>query len=293
MVIPHLVLVAMEAVALWFKHEHIARVGLLTRIDRAAGSAAVALVAAMATAAWISRDLRRAAAGDGNPSLTRWELLYRIATFLVITACTAHLIDTTIPHIQEWFLPGVLIALTPRDMAVVVAAFGLLCAGIVARAIGRSAEAVETPPATGRWSRFGSAAAVLFWLGLIVVTVEKILAELGYPPDLLLPSNLLGETAASALSWLVRNWDEYLWGAPLPIVFWFPAFLWAAIETARRCGPTAPDRMASFDAAFLSWARAGKFLGLWTPLSILCLCALPILFVAGLVVYQVRLMRLG
>ena len=97
---------------------------------------------------------------------------------------------------------------------------------------------------------------------------------------------------ADASTWLRGNW-EWLWSLPILVVVWLPAFLWASIETLRRCGPQAPDRATTFDAVFVSWGRASRFLCLWAALTMLCLCALPTLFVAALVVYQFRLLRLS
>ncbi len=60
-----------------------------------------------------------------------------------------------------------------------------------------------------------------------------------------------------------------------------PFLAWAALETLRLCGPQAPNRMTSFDAIAASRADAGRFLGLWTTLAMLVLCALPPLFVVA------------
>jgi hypothetical protein len=96
---------------------------------------------------------------------------------------------------------------------------------------------------------------------------------------------------ANAVTVVLSSW-HWLWDPPLPLAFWVPALAWATCETLRLCGPWAPDRLTAFDAAVLSWSDAGRFLCFWSALSVLCVCALPAIFVAGLVVYHLRLMRL-
>ena len=78
-----------------------------------------------------------------------------------------------------------------------------------------------------------------------------------------------------------------------PIVLWCPPAIWAAFELLRRYGAQSPDRATCFDAIFLSRKSSGRFLALWAALTTLCVCALPTLAVAGLVIYHFRLMRLG
>jgi hypothetical protein len=317
MIIPYLVLVAIEAVAnaqrgfvpldLGPAHvqvkvpleavpdalvrQPVSRPGLILRISQAGLPAAIALVATLATAAWISRDLRQAASAAGPRPWSRRGVLARLATFAAMVAAAGHLLGTTIPRIHEWFLLGVWSLLGPRELALLVAGFAVLCAGIVARAIGRRDEVVERLTSSGSRMRLRRAAAALVLLWLILACVEIILRQLGNPPGFPAPTRFVGGILSDALSWITRNWDE-LWSLPIPVVFWLPALLWAASETLRRGGPQA-DRATAFDAVFISWGRTGRFVGLWVALTMLCLCALPTLFVAGLVVYQFRLLRLA
>jgi hypothetical protein len=285
------VMVPLEAVPDALGRQAIGRPSLALRIGQAGWPAAIAVVATLATAAWISKDLRRAASDAGQRPLSRRSLIYRLATFTMMVTCAYHLLRTTIPHIHEWFLLGVRILLGPRELAVLVLGFGVFSAGIVARAIGRADEVADRLAPPGPWGWLGRLAAGLFLLALILTSVERILAPWGYPPDFL-PRRLVGEVPADALTWAMRHWDE-IWSPPMPLVFWLPALLWASVEALRRCGPRASDRATAFDAVFVSAARSRRFLGLWAALTTLCLCALPTLFVAGLVVYQYRLGRPG
>jgi hypothetical protein len=68
MPIPYLVLVALEAVANAMRGQEpqVQRPGLATRINHAGPPAALAVAAALATAAWISSDLRRAATASAD-----------------------------------------------------------------------------------------------------------------------------------------------------------------------------------------------------------------------------------
>ena len=107
-----------------------------------------------------------------------------------------------------------------------------------------------------------------------------------------LPSGDLADVLVRAVTYWDTLWFEE-WFTYWSYAMWCPFLAWAALETLRLCGHQAPDRMTSFDAVATSRADAGRFLGLWTALAILVLCALPALFVAALVVYQTRLMSLG
>jgi hypothetical protein len=208
-----------------------------------------------------------------------------------MVAAAGHLLGTTIPRIHPWFLLGVWSLLGSRELALLVAGFAVLCAGIVARAMGRRDEVVERLTSSRSGMRLRRAAAGLVLLWLILACFERILGQLGNPPGFPAPTSFVGGVLADALAWITKNWDE-LWRLPIPVVFWLPVLLWAAIETFRRGGPQAGCATA-FDAVFASWGRTGRFVGLWVALTTLCLCALPTLFVAGLVVYQFRLWRLA
>ena len=159
MTIWHLIIVALESIsnamqAVADVHHHLSRerVSLAARIDGASGPAALAVAATLATAEWVARDLRRASSITRDQSLTRFGRLYRFATFMAMVLAAAHLVRTTIPHIHKW-LSGVWLVIGAGEVAWVLAALATLAAGIVARAIGRSASVVERAPSrVSRWS---------------------------------------------------------------------------------------------------------------------------------------------
>ncbi|MGO9467114.1 MAG: hypothetical protein ACLQVF_23475 [Isosphaeraceae bacterium] len=314
MVVPHLVLVAMEAmsiaqrpaVPIAFGRGEVPiavsldalpdaqrppakRVSLAKRLDEAGLSGGLALVTALATAVWIGRDLRQAASDVADKPLSRWRLFYRIATITAMVAATTYVLRTTIPRIHPSLSAGIWMLLGPEELGVVLVAIASLSAGVVARAIGRRNESIaaEQPSRSGTGQRLGRAAVCLALSATIYVALVRASRTLGN-------DWMLGPwwgRIAHAVTVVLSLWD-LLWSPPLPLAFWVPALAWAIWETVRLCGPWAPDRLTAFDAAVLSWSNAGRFLCFWSALSVLCVCALPAIFVAALAVYHIRLVRL-
>ncbi len=178
--------------------------------------------------------------------------------------------------------------LGPRQLGVVLVAIASLSAGVVARAIGRCNESIaaERPSNSGIGQRLGRAAVCLALFAMISLAGAKVWRIMGYPS---IPGPW--DRTSDAVTVVLSRW-VLLWDAPLPLVFWVPALVWAIYESLRLCGPWAPDRLTAFDAAVLSWSKAGRFLCFWSALTVLCVCALPAIFVAALVVYHFRLMGL-
>jgi len=264
------------------------RVSLAKRLNAAGLPGALALVSVLATAVWIGRELRQAASDLPSKPLSRWRLCYRIATFTAMAAATTYLLGATIPRIHPSLAAGIWMLLGPTELGVVLVAIASLSAGVVARAIGRRNESVaaDGPSNSEKGQRLGRAAVCLVLFAMISLAVVRVARTMGN--DWL---HLPWDRIPSALTVVLSEWDQ-LFGPPLPLAFWVPALIWAIWETLRLCGPWAPDRLTAFDAAVLSWSNAGRFLCFWFALSVLCVCALPAIFVGALVVYHFRLMRL-
>jgi len=265
------------------------RVGLAKRINAAGLPGGLALLGILATGVWLGRDLRQAASDGAGKPLSLWRLLYRIVTFTAMVAATIYLVETTIPRIHPWLSDGIWMLLGPRQLAFVLVAISSLSAGLVSRAIGRRTESIapERPSSSGIGQRLGRAAVCLAFLAMIFLAVAQVWRIMGFqwihgPWDRI----------ANALTVVLSSWD-LLWGPPLPLAFWVPALAWSVWESLRLCGPWAPDRLTAFDSVVLSWSNAGRFVCYWSALTVLCVCALPAVFVAALVVYHLRLMRLG
>jgi hypothetical protein len=265
------------------------RVSLISRINDAGIPAGLALVSVVATSVWIGRDLRQEASDVAGKTLSFWSVLYRIATLAATVAAATYLIATTIPRIHVSLSDGIWRLLGPRQVLLVFVAVASLSAGVVARAIGRRTESVDPEPQSPFRirRRLGWAAVCLVLVAVILVAFARIWRAMGYP-WINVPSDLIANAVAAVMS----NWDA-LWDPALPLAFWVPALAWAFWETLRLCGPWALDRLTAFDAVALSWSSAGRFVCYCSALTVLCLCALPTFFVAGLVVYHIRLMGLG
>lgn len=314
MVLPHLVIVAMEAVTnaqrlvvtKAFDRGDVPtavaldalpdvqrlplpmRASLVKRINGAGLPGGLALVSVLATGVWIGRDLRHAASDVAAKALSLRRLFYRIATFTAMVASATYLLGTTIPWIHVSLSAGISRLLGPKELAVVLVAIASLSAGVVARAVGRRRESIapDGPSISGYGQRLGRAAICLALFGVILLGVAKVGRIIGNVW-------ILGtwDRLADAVAVVMSSWD-LLWGPPLPLAFWVPALAWAFCESLRLCGPWAPDRLTAFDAVVLSWSNAGRFIGLCAALTMLCVCALPAIFVVALVAYHVRLMGL-
>jgi hypothetical protein len=310
--VPYLVLVALDvytaamptpaAVANAMSHQLGPRPpGLAIRVERAAIEAGAALAVALLTAGWLSRDLRRAASGVEEPPCSTSCIFWRLATFGAMIALAGWVIWRTIPAIDHLLSQGVWRVVGLDECLAIVVALAGLSAGITARAIGRRDAPAPVPQrAALRLRALGRLVLGLFSLALIAAAASK--------------SWMMGAEAAivrarapdavrQAMAWLVKldamGWplefcDWLLTQVDLgaPPVLWLPAVVWAAFETVRVCAAKAPDCITSFDAVVVDRRKTVRFLALWAALTTLCVCAIPVLFVAALYVYQFRLMRL-
>ncbi len=189
------------------------RVSLFKRLNAAGLPGGLALASVLATAVWIGRDLRQAASDVAGKPLSRWRLFYRIATFTAMVAATTYLLGTTIPRIHPWLSDGIWTLLGPRQLGVVLVAIASLAAGVVARAIGRRNESMpaDRPLNSGNGHRLGRAAVCLALSVMICLAVAKVWRIMGYPS---IPGPW-GRTS-DAVTVVLSQWD-LLWGAPLPL----------------------------------------------------------------------------
>ncbi len=292
--IPYLHLISLEGLSIGQIHPFRARPGpdMTTRIGQAGVPAALALVATLATGAWIAYDLRRAASDPAKQAMSVRGLVYRLSTFVAMVAFAVYLVRTTIPGIHDCVPSGVRMILGAGEVTAIAVGFAVLYAGVAARAIGRSGDVLEL----GRrrpvdlWMRSRQVVAGCTVLVLNSAWIARLLKQSGCLSAL--PSGDLADVLVRAVTYWDTLWFEE-WFTYWSFSISCPFLAWAALETLGLCGPQAPDRMTCFDAVATSRADAGRFLGLWTALAMLVLCALPALFVAALVVYQTRLMCLG
>jgi hypothetical protein len=292
--LPYLILISLEGLSIAQIHPFWARPApdLTTRIYQAGVPAALALVATLATGAWIAYDLRRAASEPAKQAMSVRGLVYRLSTFVAMVAFAVYLVRTTIPGIHDCVWLGMRMILGPVEVTAIAVGFAVLYAGVAARAIGRSGDVLEP----GRrkpvdlWMRLGQVVSGGTVLVLNSTWIARLLKRSGCLRAL--PLGDLADLLIRAVTYWDTLWFEE-WITYWSYAMWCPLLAWAALETLRLCGPEAPDRMTSFDAVATSRADAGRFLGLGTALAVLVLCTLPALFVAALVVHQTRLMCLG
>ena len=124
-----------QAVANALGHHLEPRLNLADRINQAGAASVVAIMASVATAEWIARDLRTTAATGEFQSLTcapRGLPGHHIHCH----GCLRRLLGwyCAIPRIHEWLLPGVGMVLGQGECLAIAVAFAGLSGGIVARA---------------------------------------------------------------------------------------------------------------------------------------------------------------
>jgi hypothetical protein len=288
MMIPYLVLLALEAVSNASDRVFTARTGVAERIDLAAIDGSLALLPLLATAGWVAFDLRRAAR-EGTPrvSLCRLGIAFRLATFSAMVAMAGRLVVGTIPWLHENLFRGLEGVLSSREVLAIGLGFSGLSAGIAARSMGRTATTAASPSGSRLLEVVSRSVWCLSLLAIIFVATAQWLVSAKSLTDRL-PASWVGwmDAASTLWSWVHHLSDPF---APNSHLFLAPAIVWALAVSLRVCGPQAPDRASAFDKVASSPGTLGRFLASSAVLTTLCLCALPTLFVMGLVLYHRRL----
>ncbi len=282
MIIPHLVLVAIEGVF----NAHILRVdgrGLAARVWWSSVPGFVAMGSCVVVGIGLSRILRRGSSREAEIGRREWGVL-AIGLALMLGS-TLWLVGRSIPELNETIVSGVADVLGPVEILTIVAGFAGLSAGIVAGALGRT-DGFEPEP---RVRRVGRVAWGLLAVGLLVMAVGETVGEWNGAGSRGTGSLVTSLRASAWIDFLVDLWN-YAWfnyGTPNAILL--PAMLWACWRTIRLCGPWAVDRPSAFDVALGGPNGVGRVVGLTFALTILALAAMPAFFVTGLVIYQLRL----
>jgi hypothetical protein len=306
MIIPYLVLIAIEAVenAKMRPGEGSLLInpprppmprGMAERLDAALPAAGLALLACLVTAGWLSSSLRRSAAGEANrPSGRELSLGLLLAAALPIAGFG--LIFRTLPSVQPLALEGLGLTIGWREFVVVALGFGFFAAGLVARVVvpavegSQGMEAPMSPAGRSPLVRLLRAVAALVLGVVILSSVAEIQAR--YPPSgLVLPRWLVHAVFEPLQSRGAEIWSLFQWnGLAATIAFdpdvWFPAvaipwLLWRSsglLVSARRDVPASLDQV--FDSPRVACRFAGYSLAFWA----LLLAALPTLALAGLIV---------
>ncbi len=291
MLVPHLVLIAIEMVSIAMRNTTKTPESLAERINQAAIPGGFALAAVTATAGWISVDLRRSASGEPTIAPSRLGVAYRLSSFAAMLVLAWILVmrhDSGGSHRPVSWIRG-----SDRRRGDPDHWRGLRGPlrwnrGPVDGTPGhyRSSffRACGDPPS---WARF-------FWtvwlLAVIFIAVSRSLREL---PELseYVPVGLKTWMEMAVVLWNKVHHVAYPFATNSHVLL-LPAVIWGLVVSFLLCGPFAPDQVAAFDVVARSSANLKRFLVPFAALSTLCLCALPTLFVMGLVVYHLRLMLL-
>ena len=139
MMVPHLVLVAIEMVSIAMRNTVKTPESLAERINQAAIPGGFALAAVMATAGWISFDLRRASRGEPRSLPLGTGIAYRLGSFAAMLGMAWFLVKRTIPDVHVDLYRGFEGVIGGEEILVIGVGFAGLSAGIVARSIVRRA----------------------------------------------------------------------------------------------------------------------------------------------------------
>jgi hypothetical protein len=291
MMVPHLVLVAIEMVSIAMRCTVKTPESLAERINQAAIPGGLALTAVMGTAGWVSFDLRRASRGEPAISPSGLGITYRLGSFAAMLGMAWFLVTRTIPAVHVDMYRGFEGVIGGEEILIIGVGFAGLSAGIVARSIVR--RGVFDPLSSGprRSSFLGRFVWAVGLLVVIFIAVSRSLREL---PELAegVPVGLKTWMEMAVVLWNRVHHSTYPFSTNTHILL-LPVVIWALVVSFRLCGPLAADRATAFDVVARSSANLKRFLVPFAALSTLCLCALPTLFVMGLVVYQLRLMLLS
>ena len=306
MIIPYLVLIAVEAVENAKMHPGEGGGGLLTALprptlprglaDRLDGSVplvGLALAVVTLAAAWVSSFLRRTTDGETNHGSWRDAAAGLALTAGCLTAASG-LVFRAIPAIQPLALEGLRMSFGGWELAIVAMSFAFFSAGLVAHAVTPGID-----PASGRgnwcssgWNRY---AARLAWAAMVVLLLAVIASSLEHikkygPFGRFIPARLVGlldllpASVWQGWTWLQgTGWSGVLIG---DASVWFPAIVlpwlaWRSIGlllSARSPSPAPLDRV--FDSA----TALRRFFGFSFAMSVVLLAAVPTLALAGLVV---------
>jgi hypothetical protein len=290
MIVPHLVLVAIEMVSIAMRNTVKTPEGLADRINQAAIPGGFALAVLFATAGWISFDLRRASRGEPGIAPSRLGIAFRLSSFAAMIGMAWFLVNHTIPDVHADLYRGFEGVIGGGEILIVGVGFAGLSAGIVARSVERRTTVEPLSSGVWRFSILGQFFCTGLLLAVIFIAVSRSLREL---PELseYVPVGLKTWMEMAVVLWNKVHHFAYPFTMNTHMVL-LPAVIWGLVVSFRLCGPLAPDRAAAFDGVARSFANLKRFLVPFAALSALCLCALPTLFVMGLVVYHLRLMLL-
>ena len=287
-VISLLVLIAINGVRGAMTQQWSPLPSLPERLGQVGWLAAFALGACVVAAYWIAGDLRRGVLGSRLSPRAR---SFRVANVAAAVVSAALLVAIGAPRIDPWFAEGIRFGIGPAECLLVVATMAVMATGMTARAIAGT----TAPPEAPRPPMFLIRLAVRAWRWTIAIALLAIIA------------------LSSSIAW--RVWTTETWRHPEPpegtfayglwfledwfnneltdfdSIFYGAAFVWIATRAiglviAPKDGP------APFDAAWADRKSRRDLIAHATSLTLVCLAAIPALFLSGLSVLQAVLARI-
>jgi hypothetical protein len=285
--IEYLILLALEAVSNAMRHRVLDRPALSTRLIHAGIQAAVAGAVVLVTALWVAHDFRKVAA-EGPRSASWRAMLPRLASLVATATAGAYLLGVTLPTLHEDLAAGFWIVLSAREVAAILAAFGVLSAGLAARTVAPPSIAAQPPSTRRRQALAALRPLALGLLALSIVPYSQAVPSGDVPSGL---DRVLGGIGA-AQTWVLAHMP--LAGAVWPYLdpewlLWGLALLWLAAQITLLVAAPSPTRPCPFDALRSSRPAAAWALWLAAALTAICIAAMPVFYLAGLAIFHYRL----
>jgi hypothetical protein len=290
--IPYLVLIAIEGVRVASDRPPRPGPGLWDRLGRSGWEALAAGLTCLITALVVARDLSpdRAGLRSEAGATPRLAMAPRLIGLLATVAAGGYLLLVTLPTLHPDLSAGLWHVLGAGEIAAIVAGFAALAAGLAAGAIapgpaGAAGGAASLPRRIAR-------ATVLS--ALLVLALGATINHAADPPHSVDPGpgQWVTERSAALRSWIssrVPHAAEVWPILRLEVVIWAACLAWlpgriVRLPLGRPSGPPSP-----FDAIAADPGRWPWFLWCWSALTAILLASLPIFFLAGLVLFHLRL----
>jgi hypothetical protein len=285
-VIPYLILIALEAVTLAMSHRLVATPSLSARLIHAGFGVIVPVAVVTALALLVARDFERAR--RDLPWTASWPGgLLRALAVLAVGAAALFLAQVVMPAIHPCFPQGFVLVCRRNEVFAVVAGFGVFAAGLAARSFDHRPSSLKP-----RWlARLGMTAR----LGVVAVLLLSLLknlptsSQVGHAVPWFV--TLVFDAVESVNGWLWGRLPDWLtviinpWFEP-EMLFWAIAVIGlAGLIVGLAIRPPAAGA-APLDLALAQPGSAWRLGWLVLGLVTVCLAALPTLAVAGPVIYH-------
>jgi hypothetical protein len=303
MIVPYLVLIAIEAVEYAKQRPgegrgllatHAIRpltAGLADRLDGAVPAVGLALLTALIAAGWLASSLRRARAEHNSARA----LSTGLAVAVAVLSAAVLLIEKTIPMIQPLFASGFELTLDAWAFGVIALGFGSFSAGLIAHVLAPEGDAPTSGSTwtSNRWIRITGRMANWFGVALLTLVIVASLAEIGRRSDWLArafpwwPGGLLGPFRVHVEeAWIWLQGNEWVQMLESDASLWFPVLIlpWLGWRSLTLLVSASSRRRSPLDHILDSRASARQFFGYWCAFWALLLAAIPTLGLTGLIV---------